>query len=159
MTQGKPLLVVEDEDSDALLLKLALEQAHIGNRLIRLRDGQELIDYLNANGAVTEPEFCLPGLMLLDLKMPRVDGFSVLAWRAARRDLQDIPTVVFSASGCEADRQKALALGATDYLTKPSQFKVLVGIIEALYQRFLNGTSQATEHGHGKIERCSKEPG
>src|SRR5689334_18927285 len=124
MLEGKPLAVVEDEESDALLLNLALEQAQIPNRLVLMRDGQEVIEYLSGRAPYENRDlFPLPGLLLLDLKMPRVDGFAVLSWLATRPDLQHIPKVVFSASTCERDIQRAAELGADDYLCKPSQFK------------------------------------
>lgn len=138
MFQNKPLTVVEDEESDALLLRLALEEAQIPNKLILLRDGQDLITYLDGQSPFNDRlEFPLPGLVLLDLKMPRVDGFMVLSWLATRPDLRHIPTVVFSASICESDRKKALELGASDYLSKPSHFKILVAMLRALHQRWL----------------------
>jgi CheY-like chemotaxis protein len=135
---SKPLAIVEDEESDAILLQLALEEGHIPNPLILMRDGQELIDYLSG-----QPPYCdrarfpLPGLLLIDLKMPRVDGFSVLVWLARQPELRSIPAVVFSASTCDVDMKKAMALGATDYLAKPSQFKVLVKMLRDLHARWL----------------------
>lgn len=137
-----PLIVVEDEESDALLLQLALEEAQVPNRLIVLQDGQELISYLAGEGHYCDrAQFPLPSLLLLDLKMPRIDGFTVLSWLANRSDLRHIPAVVFSASTSEADMKKALALGATDYLTKPSQFKVLVQIVRTMQERWLGSPS------------------
>ena len=138
MFQPKPLAVVEDEQSDALLLQLALEEANILNQLVLLRDGEQLIAYLSRRPPFADPiEFPRPGLLLLDLKMPRVDGFAVLAWLAKRPELRRIPAVVFSASTCEADMNKALQLGAREYLSKPSQFKVLVEMLRTLHARWL----------------------
>jgi len=156
-----PILVaVEDEESDAYLLKLAAETAEISDKLLVLRDGQELIDYLNdrTSPEKREPSF-LPGLVLLDLKMPRMDGFEVLAWLGQRPQFQLLPVVVFSASTCEADAQKALQLGARDFISKPSQFKTLVETLRSLHYRWLavsslQTSSQATkaQPGH-KISR------
>lgn len=138
MSEGKPLVVVEDEETDALLLKLGLEEAGIPNQLLMLQDGQQLIDYFSGLPPFNNrDQFPMPGLVLLDLKMPRVDGFEVLSWLSTRDDLSRIPTVVFSASTCEADIKKAFQLGARDYLSKPSQFRVLVEILQALHKRWL----------------------
>jgi len=142
MFENKPLAVVEDEESDALLLGLALEEAQIANKLVLLRDGAELIAYLDAQAPYeNRGEFPLPGLILLDLKMPRVDGFTVLSWLAGRPELAKIPAVVFSASTCEADMKRALSLGASGYLSKPSTFRVLVSMLRDLHERWLGPTA------------------
>ncbi|HLH55167.1 MAG TPA: response regulator [Verrucomicrobiae bacterium] len=138
MFPGKPLAVVEDVESDALLLRLAIEEARIPNRLIFLPDGEQLISYLSGSALFSDrAEFPLPGLLLLDLKMPRLDGFSVLRWIGDRPELRDIPVVVFSASTCEADAAKAIQLGARQYVSKPSQFKVLIELVSALHAKWL----------------------
>lgn len=138
MFHAKPLAVVEDEQSDALLLRLALEEANILNQLVLLRDGEQLITYLSRRPPFADRiEFPRPGLLLLDLKMPRMDGFAVLEWLAKRPELRDIPAVIFSASTCEADMNRALELGAKEYLSKPSQFKVLVEMLQSLHARWL----------------------
>jgi CheY-like chemotaxis protein len=113
MHTGKIVLAVEDEESDALLLQLAAEAVNISQRLIVLRDGQELIGYLTR-----QPRFAdstrhpWPGLLLLDLNMPTMDGFELLAWLNQHLEIPRIPVVIFSASACEADKKKALRLGA-----------------------------------------------
>jgi len=146
MSTSPVVLAVEDEESDVFLLQLAFETARISHRLVVLRDGQELIDYLDRRKPFNDGnEFHLPGLLLLDLKMPRMDGFEVLTWLAFHASLQSIPVVVFSASTCEADMKKALQLGASDYLSKPSQFTALVQMVRALHQRWLSGPDSARE--------------
>jgi CheY-like chemotaxis protein len=149
MIENKPLAVVEDEETDALLLRLALEEAQITNKLVLLRDGEELIAYLEGQSPFENRlEFALPGLILLDLKMPRIDGFSVLSWLAGRPELANIPAVVFSASTCEADMKRALSLGASGYLSKPSTFRVLVSMLRELHERWL-GPTAVQSNGNG----------
>jgi CheY-like chemotaxis protein len=140
----KILLAVEDEESDALLLELAAEAARITHRLLILRDGQELIDYLTREKRFSdETLFPWPSLLLLDLKMPTIDGFEVLKWWNQHREIPRVPVVVFSASACEADTKKALRLGANDFVSKPSQFRVLVEMMQRLCNQWLDGEAQA----------------
>jgi CheY-like chemotaxis protein len=138
MLTGKIVLAVEDEESDALLLQLAAETVNISDCVLILRDGHELISYLTRQGDFADKtRYPWPGLLLLDLKMPTVDGFEVLNWLGHHPEIPRIPVVVFSASSCEADKKKAMRLGASDYLSKPSQFRVLVEIVERLYKQWL----------------------
>ena len=92
-----PVLVAEDEQSDAHILRLAFQRAGIPRSLVVVTDGQEAIDYLCGNPPYTDRSaHPLPGLLLVDLKMPRMTGFDVLAWLASRPDFQHLPAIVFS---------------------------------------------------------------
>jgi len=138
MYTGKIVLAVEDEESDVLLLQLAAEAVNLSHQLIVLRDGQELIGYLTRQPRFADTtQYPWPGLLLLDLKMPSMDGFEVLAWLNQHREIPRVPVVIFSASGCEADKKKALRLGASDFLSKPSQFRVLVEMVQSLHEQWL----------------------
>ncbi len=139
MPATAPVVFVEDDESDALLLKLAMKQARVPNRLVLLRDGRELLDYLAGDPPFADRRrFPLPALVLLDLRMPRIDGFQVLSWLACRPEFRDVPTVVLTASTFPADVQKAAQLGARDFLQKPSDFATLVEMARALHQRWLS---------------------
>jgi DNA-binding response OmpR family regulator len=160
MVTGKIVLAVEDEESDALLLELAAEAANIPHRLLVLRDGQELIDYLTRQKRFEdETQFPWPRLMLLDLKMPTIDGFQVLTWLNEHLEIPRVPVLVFSASACEADKTKALKLGATDFLSKPSQFRVLVEMMRHVCEKWL---VERSPQPHTQVPECcvspSKEP-
>lgn len=134
----RPVLVAEDEDSDAMILRLAFERAGLNNPLVRVCDGQEAVDYLTGNGAfadrATHP---LPALLLLDLKMPRMNGMEVLTWLGSRTDFKDLPVVVLSSSPDHSDIQRAKAAGARDYFVKPHGIRELIGILHALRARWL----------------------
>jgi CheY-like chemotaxis protein len=127
------VLAAEDEESDAILLQLAFARAGLPNRLVILRDGQEVIEYLDkclpyADGD-SEP---LPCLLLLDLKMPRMTGFDVLAWLRDKPQFKDLPVFVLSSSSQDSDIAKARQLGAWDYHIKPHGLAQFVQLIKQL---------------------------
>jgi CheY-like chemotaxis protein len=114
----RTLLYVEDEDATVFLLQTALNDAEIGVRLCRVADGEQALSFLNKNGKYMEAP--TPDLVLLDLNLPKVNGLEVLAEMQANDALRPIPVVVFTSSSLAADKRKSLALGAQDYITKPS---------------------------------------
>ena len=122
------IIVVEDEASEVLLLKRAFQQAGLKNPLQVFRDGQEVIDYLSQRGvgvggpATDAP----PGLMLLDLKMPRKTGFEVLEWLRHQPRLKRLVVVVMSNSLHLADISRAYELGCNSYLSKPANLDQFV---------------------------------
>jgi CheY-like chemotaxis protein len=132
---GRPLtiLVAEDDRNDALLLKLAFGQAGVKAWPYFVSDGKEAIDYLRGeqpfNDRVRHP---WPDLLVLDLKMPRMTGFDVLEWLRQRHDLNPLSVLVLSGSQWQADIDRAYALGANFYCTKPLDFKQLVSVAESL---------------------------
>ncbi len=129
----KVLLVAEDDENDALLLERALRRADSDFRLVRVADGEELVSYLKGDhpfhDRAVHPE---PDLVLLDLKMPRMDGFDVLRWRRERENGLLLPVIVFSSSILERDVRLAYALGANSYVMKPMRSEALDGMIRAL---------------------------
>jgi CheY-like chemotaxis protein len=138
MANYAPILVAEDEETDGLLLRLALKDTGLPNNLVIARDGREAVSYLNGDPPYTDRvAHPLPGLLLLDLKMPRMDGFEVLAWMATRPKLQHIPVVVVSSSSEPSDMAKARELGARDYLVKPHGFRKLTQMFRDLGERWL----------------------
>ncbi len=119
-----PILIADDEATDRMIWELALERAALPNPAIIVRDGQEAVDYLAGHA--------LPWMLLLDLKMPRMDGFDVLVWLAARKDFRKLPVFVFSSSSDDNDIEMARQLGAWEYFVKPHQLSDLVQIIKGL---------------------------
>src|ERR1041384_3131904 len=116
----RTVLVADDNENDVVLLRGAFEKAGMLHKIIHVRNGQEAINYLTGCAA----RLLLPELLLLDLKMPLVDGFDVLGWlRVISSSFQQwgpraLPVVVFSSSGLPADKEKAKELGAQDYVVK-----------------------------------------
>lgn len=121
-----------------MLLRLAFKKVEIPYSLIVVHDGQEAIDYLAGNPPY-EDRFAhpLPGLFLLDLKMPRLNGFDVLAWWATRQELRALPVVVLSSSCHKTDMDKARRMGAREYVIKPHGFTHLSKLIQELCERWL----------------------
>lgn len=133
-----PVLAAEDEESDVFILRLAFERAGVPNPLLVVRDGQEAVDYLQGHAPYTERLIHpLPLLLLLDLKMPRLNGFDVLAWLATRPELSYLPVVVLSSSTLDFDMLKARQLGARDYFFKPTQLSQFVRVIQEIRTRWL----------------------
>jgi CheY-like chemotaxis protein len=136
-----PILLAEDNENDALLVRVALQKAAVLRPLVIARDGQEAIDYLAGQAPYADrARYPLPALLLLDLKMPRVNGFQVLAWLQERPDLAALPVVVLSSSAIESDIARARQLGADDYRVKPPDFQALVKIVQELSRRWLQET-------------------
>jgi Response regulators consisting of a CheY-like receiver domain and a winged-helix DNA-binding domain len=139
MRNHAPVLIAEDDPNDVFLLKRAFQKAGVSNPIIVARNGQEAIDYLNGSGSFVDRSLHpLPRLMFLDLKMPLVDGFDVLAWLGKRTLETKIPVVVLTSSNQERDIKQAQEMGADDYRVKPQQFEELLEIVKAIHSRWLN---------------------
>lgn len=111
------ILLVEDDETDVLLLRRAFKDAEILNPVHVARDGQEAIDFLARPWL--PPADRVPALVLLDLKMPRRTGPEVLAWMRERPGLCAVPVIVFSSSANRNDIEQSYALGANGFLVKP----------------------------------------
>jgi CheY-like chemotaxis protein len=129
------LLVAEDNAVDALLLERALRRAGSVFRMVRVSDGDELIDYMEARGAYEDRvRHPAPKMILLDLKMPKKDGFAVLQWRQKAPDGYRLPVVVFSSSSIPQDINRAYSLGANSYVVKPTAPDRLESMVHALHE-------------------------
>jgi CheY-like chemotaxis protein len=118
-TNARTVLVADDDENDVLLLRRAFQKTGLSHTIVHVKDGQEAINYLAAVGVNAKPP---PGLLVLDLKMPRMDGFDVLEWLQSRAERLPLSVVVFSSSGLPKDRERVEKLGAHDYLVKPDDF-------------------------------------
>jgi CheY-like chemotaxis protein len=125
------VLLAEDNEDDVLLMRYALSKAGFDNPITVVEDGQQLIDYFEGRGHYADRSaFPIPILVLLDLKLPRVDGLGVLRWLRQQPRFGAVPVVTVSGSADEALEQKASALGAQSQLRKPVAFRELVAAIE-----------------------------
>ncbi|MFZ5481154.1 MAG: response regulator [Myxococcota bacterium] len=127
MTDGAPVLLVDDSPDDRFLAVTCWTRAAIPNPLVSLEDGQKAIDYLAGRGTAG-----LPALVLLDLKMPVRNGFEVLAWMRARDACRRVPVIMMTASELPGDVEKAYDLGANSFVVKPSSIEDLVELFRAL---------------------------
>jgi CheY-like chemotaxis protein len=133
--RGKPItiLLADDEAADCLLVRAAVERAHLHNDLRFVANGVELMDYLHRRGNYTRASDApRPGLILLDLNMPRKDGREALAEIKADVGLQNIPVVVLTVSQADEDFWRARNLGADIYLVKPVTFETLINVVKSL---------------------------
>ncbi len=127
------ILMAEDDADDRLLARDALAEARLAGDLHFVQDGEELIDYLRHLGKYAPPAVApRPGLILLDLNMPRKDGREVLREIKADLDLRRIPVVVLTTSRADTDIGGIYELGANSFISKPVKFDALVNVMEAL---------------------------
>lgn len=129
------LLMAEDNAMDALLLERVNQRCGSAFHLIRVEHGEAAIDYLQGKNAFADrTRHPLPDLLLLDLKMPRKDGFAVLRWRQETPAFARLPVVVFSSSNLETDITRACSLGASSYVVKPTNPQRLERMMKALHE-------------------------
>ncbi|MCQ4273709.1 response regulator [Pseudomonas kuykendallii] len=128
----KPILLVEDNPHDLELTLVALERSQLANEVIVLRDGAEALDYLFRRGAHKDRGEGNPAVLLLDLKLPKVDGLEVLEAVRNAEPLRSMPVVMLTSSREEPDLQRAYGLGVNAYVVKPVEFKDFVAAISDL---------------------------
>ena len=127
------ILMADDDADDRMLAKDALEESRVRNELYFVEDGEDLLDYLNRRGKFSDAEKApRPGLILLDLNMPRKDGREALREIKADPDLRRIPVVVMTTSKAEEDIFRSYDLGANSFITKPVTFDRLVELMKTL---------------------------
>jgi CheY-like chemotaxis protein len=113
------ILVVEDRDDDILLIRRAFEKARLSNPLHFVRDGEEAVIYLRGEGIYSSrAEHPLPDLILLDLKLPKMDGFELLKWIREQPGIRALPVVVLTSSDQIRDVNRAYQLGANSFFVK-----------------------------------------
>lgn len=140
MQPPSPVLLAEDEDNDLYLMQRAFETAEISHPLVRVHDGAEGIRYLSGEGPYADrARHPLPALVITDIKMPKVDGFELLAWLRQQRQFHDLPAIAVSSSCLEEDLAKALEVGANAYYIKPSGLKDTADFARLLKRVWLNG--------------------
>jgi CheY-like chemotaxis protein len=128
----KPILLVEDNPKDLELTLIALGKSNLANEVVTVRDGVEALDYLHCREAYADRSRGNPAVVLLDLKLPRLDGLQVL--EAIRGDsvLQSVPVVILTSSNEEKDLMKSYSLGANAYVVKPVGFKEFLEAVQDL---------------------------
>lgn len=132
------VLHAEDDPNDVFFMQQAFREAGLLHPLVHVSSGLGVIDYLEGNAPYGDrARFPFPGLVLLDLKMPGMNGFQLLEWRQQRPGLAGLPVVVLSASDDAGDRLRARELGASEYRLKPLAFGNLVGLVRELRVRWL----------------------
>lgn len=127
------ILLVEDNQNDVLLTERALKKSHILNKLVVAKDGVEALDYLFRTGNWANKDLCpLPQVILLDLKLPRIDGLEVLRRIRADNRTKLLPVVILTSSKEEKDIIDGYALGANSYIRKPVNFTQFADAVRQL---------------------------
>ncbi len=126
------ILMADDDPEDVMLAQDALAESRLANALNVVGDGEELLDYLHQRGKYNAENAPRPGLILLDLNMPRLDGREALARIKSDPSLKRIPVVVLTTSKAEEDVFRSYDLGANSYITKPVTFDSLVNVVRNL---------------------------
>lgn len=128
----KPILLVEDSPNDLELTLIALERSQLANDVVVARDGAEALDYLLRNGEHEERRQGNPAVILLDLKLPKIDGLEVLKTLRENPDLKSVPVVMLTSSKEESDLIRAYDLGVNAYVVKPVIFQEFLRAISDL---------------------------
>lgn len=127
------ILMADDDADDRLLAQEAMHESRVLNELHFVEDGVQLLNYLRGNGEFSDRAvYPMPGLILLDLNMPKMDGREALVELKADQNLRRIPVVILTTSKAEEDMVKGYDLGAASYITKPVTFDALVELMRTL---------------------------
>lgn len=147
------ILMADDDEDDCMLAREALAESRLANNLYLVRDGEELMDYLYQRGKYADLNLApRPGLILLDLNMPKKDGREALREIKADPQLKHIPVVVLTTSKAEEDIYRSYELGANSYITKPVTFASLVEVMKTLGKYWFEIVElplQSVRNGHG----------
>ena len=151
----KTLLYVDDSPDDRLLVQRACERARVSFQLKTVDSGIEAIRYLSGEREFADrAEHPLPDLILLDLKMPEMDGFEVLRWIRSNSATRLIPVVLYTASFIASDIARGYAEGATHFISKPPKLSTLTEIVRAANQCLASGATNCEA-----LARYSAPPG
>jgi CheY-like chemotaxis protein len=132
MVELRRILLVEDSPNDVELILTSLSENHLSNEVVVVRDGEEALDYLYRRGVFRLRKEGDPIVVLLDLKLPKVDGLEVLAQLKADPVLRIIPVVVLTSSREEPDLARCYKLGTNAYVVKPIDFQEFVNVVRHL---------------------------
>ncbi len=128
-----PILIADDDDDDYLLARDALLENKLHNKLCRVRNGEEILDFLQNKGVfISSEDAPRPSIIILDLNMPKKDGRKALAEIKECPDLRRIPIVVMTASRAEEDIRRSYDLGANTYIRKPDNYQEMVKVFGIL---------------------------
>lgn len=129
------ILIVEDDPNDVLLMKRALAKTGIDNPAQVVPDGERAVEYLTGTGPYADRQkFPFPGLILTDLKMPRMSGIELLKWLKHNPHYRVIPTIVLTSSMEKSDIQQSYFYGANSYLVKPGSFEELQKMMSTIFE-------------------------
>jgi CheY-like chemotaxis protein len=139
MLDKVPILLAEDDKNDIFLMRRAFDNAGYLNPLVVVHNGMEALQYLQGEGQYADREkYPLPGMLLLDLKMPLMDGFDLLVWLRSQPRFNALPVVVLTSSKLETDISRSREMGVFDYRVKPHRFEDLVRLLDDVRKCWLD---------------------
>jgi len=144
MTALRTILLAEDSPADAEMAIDALKEARLANPIVHVEDGVETMDYLLRRGAFANRDEGLPAVLLLDIKMPRMDGLEVLKEIRNTEELKRLPVVILSSSREESDLARSWDMGVNAYVVKPVDVDQFFGAVQSL-GKFWGLINQAPE--------------
>lgn len=146
------ILLVEDSENDITLTLAAFEETNLANEVVVVRDGQEALDFLHRQGLYEGRRPGNPAVILLDLKLPKIDGLEVLAKVKGDPELKTIPIVMLTSSRQEKDVARSYNLGVNGYVVKPVQFSDFVSALKelGLYWAVVNQPPPGTMEKKGR---------
>jgi len=160
MIDAQPILILmaDDDEDDILLTQKALKKGKLLNNLVSVCDGEELLDYLQHRGDYSDASQApRPGIILLDLNMPKKDGREALREIKADPELREIPVVVFTTSKAEEDIYRSYKLGVNSFITKPVTFDSLIEVMQTLGKYWFEIVSLPTETKKGTYGEASND--
>jgi len=133
MSNGEvEIVLIEDNPNDAELITRSLKKHHLANKLVILKDGAEALEFLFAEGAAARKDHGDPRVVLLDIKLPKVDGIEVLRRMKSDERTKEIPVVILTSSNEERDIREAYHLGVNSFVTKPIKFDEFAKVVAEL---------------------------
>jgi len=141
VARSSTILLVEDDPNDVLLVKMAFQKSLAGLRIMVVGNGQEALQYLKGEGPYADrTAYPFPEFVLLDLKMPLMNGFEVLRWIRSQPVIKRLPVIVFTSSLHEGDATLAYEEGANSFVRKPTDFTELVKTMKSLGEFWLGAS-------------------
>jgi CheY-like chemotaxis protein len=151
-SKGIVILLADDDPDDRDMTRRALEQNHLASELYAVSDGEELLDYLYHRARYAAPGLSpTPGLILLDLNMPKKDGREALAELKADPVLRRIPVVVMTTSKAEGDILKSYDLGSSSFISKPVTLSALTEVVRVMGQYWFQIVQLPISHENGLL--------
>lgn len=134
------ILYVEDEEADIMMLQFAMQSLQITNPFRAVGNGEEALAYLRGTGPYQDrQQHPVPGLVLLDLNIPRISGMKVLEWVRQEPLFAHLPVLIYTSSDDPKDRERARQLGANDYILKPMGIDKTMSAVQQIKERWLEG--------------------
>jgi CheY-like chemotaxis protein len=159
MSEHGVILLAEDDEDHVVLIRHAFAEADLRNPLFVVWNGEEAIAYLSGTGKYSNrDEYPLPDLLLLDLKMPRVDGFEVLKWVRQQPGLAPLRILVLTSSNELRDVNRAYQLGANSFLVKPLDFQDVIQLSKVIQKYWLNRSKTPEISRDSSVTKVETDP-